>query len=257
MTQAASDSRSSRLAGKVAIVTGASQGIGAAIALRLAADGAIVVVNHRASADKAGEVVEAIRAAGGEAIALQADVSQAMDAKRLVEDVAARFGRIDTLVNNAGIFQYAELPEISEDSFHRHFNINVLGIILMVQAARAHLIATQGSVINIGSAASRGLPATTTIYSATKAAVDALTKTLAKELGPSQVRINTIAPGAVRTEGVIDAGLLGGAWEELIVRSTPLGRIAETGDITPVVSFFASDEAKWITGETLYVSGGC
>jgi 3-oxoacyl-[acyl-carrier protein] reductase len=249
-------SRVGRLAGKVAIVTGASQGIGAAIALRLAADGASVVVNHRASAEKAEAVVKAIRADGGAAIAVQADVSRPVDAKRLVDETVAHFGRIDTLVNNAGVFQYAELADISEDSFHHHFNVNVLGVILAVQAARPHLIESQGSIINIGSAASRALPATTTIYSATKAAVDALTKTLAKELGPRNVRINTIAPGAVRTQGVIDAGLLGGDWENFLVAHTPLGRIAETDDIAPVVAFFASDDARWITGETLFLSGG-
>ncbi len=244
------------LTGKVAVVTGASQGIGASIAMGLAANGAAVVVNHRASPDKAAAVVAAIAAGGGRAIAVQADVSKAADATQLIDRAIAEFGRLDILVNNAGVYHYQALPDIDEGSFHRHFDVNVLGTLLSIQAARPHLVESAGTIINIGSAASRACPATTSLYSASKAAIDSLTKTFSKELGPFNVRINTIAPGAVRTEGVVDAGLMGGDWENLIVAHTPLGRIAETDDITPVVVFFASDSARWITGEILYVSGG-
>ena len=244
------------LTDKVAVVTGASQGIGAAIAIGLAAHGAMVVVNHRASADKADAVVAAILANGGQAIAVQADVSRVTEAALLISRAVSEFGRLDILVNNAGVYHYQELAEITENSFHRHFDINVLGTLLPIQAARPHLVESAGTIINIGSAASRACPATTALYSASKAAIDSLTKTFSKELGPLNVRINTVAPGAVRTEGVTDAGLLGGDWEKLIVAHTPMGRIAETDDITPVVIFFASDSARWITGEILYVAGG-
>lgn len=245
------------LTGKVAVVTGASQGIGAAIAIGLAAHGARVVVNHRASAEKADAVVAAIEANGGRAISVRADISRSGEAAQLIEQAVAKFGRLDVLVNNAGIYNYQPLADITEDSFHRHFDINVLGTLLAIQAARPHLVKSAGSIINIGSAASRANPATTALYSASKAAMDSLTKTFSKELGPCNVRINTIAPGAVRTEGVTDAGLMGGDWEKLIVAHTPLGRIAETDDITPVVVFLASDGARWITGEILFVAGGC
>lgn len=245
-----------KLKNKVAIVTGASKGIGAGIAKSLAAEGAAVVVNYASSKQDADRVVAEITGQGGKAVALQGDVSKAPDVQRLFAETKRTFGKLDVLVNNAGVYQFAALGEITEEQFHRQFNTNVLGLLLVTQEALKLFGPEGGSVINIGSTASRLTPATTVVYTATKGAVDAVTHVLAKELGPKKIRVNSINPGMVETEGVRDAGFLGSDFQKQLEAQTPLGRIAQPADIAPVAVFLASADSAWLTGETVLASGG-
>jgi len=245
----------SKLAGKVAIVTGASKGIGAGIAQALAADGASVVVNYASSKAGADVVVERIAQAGGKAIAVKADVSKADEAQALVDAAVKEFGRLDILVNNSGVYQFAPLEEITEDQFHRQFGVNVLGLLLTTQAAAKHL-GEGASVINIGSVVSHITPADSAVYSGTKGAVDAITGVLSRELGPRGIRVNSINPGMIETEGTHDAGIIGSDFQQHAVSQTPLGRIGQPDDIARAVAFLASDDARWLTGELVKVAGG-
>lgn len=244
------------LEGKVAVVTGASKGIGADIAGGMAAAGASVIVNY--SADRAGAEAVAgnIRRAGGKAEVVQGDVREEHVSRALMQTAVDAFGRLDIVVNNAGYYHYQSLEEITVESFHKHFDVNLLGPILMMREAAALMGPEGGSIINIGSAAARAILPTTAIYSATKAALGKVSAVFAKELGPRKIRVNVVHPGAVETEGVRAAGLLGGEWERGLVEATPLGRIGQVDDITPVTIFLASDEARWITGEAIHVTGG-
>jgi 3-oxoacyl-[acyl-carrier protein] reductase len=245
-----------KLKNKVAVVTGASKGIGADIAKGLAAEGAAVVVNYASSKEGADRVVDEIKAAKGKAIAVQADVAKEADVKRLFDETTKAFGQVDILVNNAGIYQFAALDEITEEQFHRMFNTNVLGLLLATREAARHFNGGGGSVINVGSAVTELHPPTSAVYTATKGAVDAITLVLANELGPRKVRVNSINPGVVNTEGTQTAGIMGSDFEANAVAKTPLGRYAEPGDITPVAVFLASDDSRWLTGETIVASGG-
>jgi 3-oxoacyl-[acyl-carrier protein] reductase len=245
-----------KLAGKVAVVTGASKGIGAAIAKALAAEGAAVVVNYASSRAGADKVVAEITANGGKAVAVQADVAKKPDIERLFAETKKAFGTLDILVNNAGIYEFLPLEKITEDHFHKQFNVNVLGQILATQEAVKHFGSTGGSIINISSVASTSAPAGGSVYSATKAAVDAVTKSLAKELGPRKIRLNTINPGMVETEGLHSAGMVESDFRKQIEAQTPLGRIGQPDDIAPAVVFLASPDAGWITGQSLYLTGG-
>jgi 3-oxoacyl-[acyl-carrier protein] reductase len=245
-----------KLTGKTALVTGASKGIGAEIARRLAAEGASVVVNYASSRAGADKVVSDIVAAGGRAVAAQADVARKGDIERLFAEAAAAFGRVDILVNNAGVYEFAPLENVTEEHFHRQFNINVLGLVLAIQQAAAQFGPEGGSVINIGSVAGNSPAPTASVYSATKAAVNAVTKALATELGPRGIRVNAVNPGMVETEGVHSAGIADSDFRKIVEAQTPLGRIGQPSDIAPLVAFLASDEASWITGETYQVAGG-
>jgi 3-oxoacyl-[acyl-carrier protein] reductase len=245
----------SKLAGKVAIVTGASKGIGAAIAKALAADGASVVVNYASSKAGAQAVVQEITAAQGKAVAVGGDVSKAADTRAIVDAALAEFGRLDILVNNSGVYEFAALGEITEEHYRRQFDINVLGVLLMTQAASRHL-GEGASVINIGSVVTRSPSPESAVYSGTKGAVDAITLVLAHELGPRKIRVNALAPGMVLTEGTQTAGISGSDFESMAIAQTPLGRIAQPRDIATVAAFLASDDAGWLTGEILYASGG-
>jgi 3-oxoacyl-[acyl-carrier protein] reductase len=237
---------------KVAVVTGASKGIGAGIAKHLAAEGATMVVNYSSSKEGADKVVDEITKHGGKAIAVQADVAKKKDIDRLFTETKKAFGRLDILVNNAGVYEFLPL----EQHFHRHFDINVLGLLLAIQEATKYFGSEGGSVINISSSASSSAPATASVYSATKAAVDTITKSLAKELGPRKIRVNAINPGMVATEGQQTAGLLGSDFQKMFESQSALGRIGQPDDIAPAVVFLTSPEADWITGETLLISGG-
>ncbi|OUJ14316.1 glucose 1-dehydrogenase [Acetobacter sp. DsW_063] len=245
----------SKLSGKVAVVTGASKGIGAGIAKALAAEGAAVVVNYASSKSGADAVVAAITDAGGKAVAVQGDVSRKADAEAIVAAAVNQFGRLDILVNNSGVYEFAPLENITEEHFHKLFNINVLGALLTTQAAAAH-IGAGGSIINISSVASRVTPANAAVYSATKGALDAVTGSLARELGPKQIRINAINPGIINTEGTQTANIAGSDMERAIVSQTPLGRAGQVSDIAPLAVFLASDDSGWLTGETLIAAGG-
>ena len=245
----------SKITGKVAIVTGASKGIGAAIAKALAAEGASVVVNYASSKAGADKVVEAIKASGGKAVAIRADVSKAADAQALIDDTIKAFGRLDVLVNNSGVYEFAPLEAITEASFHRLFNINVLGLLLVTQAAAKHL-PEGGSVINIGSGVSRITPPNSAVYTATKGAVDAITGVLSRELGPRRIRVNSINPGMVETEGTHTAGFIGSDFEKRLVAQVPFGRVGQPDEIADIAVFLASKESRWLTGETLIASGG-
>ena len=245
----------SKLSGKVAIVTGASKGIGAGIAKALGAEGASVVVNYASSKAGADKVVEAILAKGGQAIAVKADVSKAEDAKALVAETLKAFGRLDVLVNNSGVYEFAPLEEITEESFHRQFNTNVLGLLLVTQAAAKHL-PEGGSVINIGSGASRLTPPNSAVYTATKGAVDAITGVLAREFGQRKIRVNSLNPGVVETEGTHTAGIVGSDFEKTLAAQTPFGRMGQPEEIADVAVFLASKDSRWLTGETLIASGG-
>jgi 3-oxoacyl-[acyl-carrier protein] reductase len=245
-----------KLAGKVAVVTGASKGIGAAIALHLAAEGAAVAVNYVTSKAGADRVVGEVTGQGGQAVAVQADVSKPADIRRLFAEAKKAFGRLDVLVNNAGIYEFAPLEEVTPEHFHKQFDLNVLGLILATQEAVKQFGPEGGSVINISSVAATAAPATTSVYSATKAAVDAVTKALAKELGPRKIRVNSINPGMVETEGVHAAGIADSDFRKQFEAQTPLGRIGQPRDIGPAAVFLASGDSGWITGETLYISGG-
>jgi 3-oxoacyl-[acyl-carrier protein] reductase len=246
----------STLKDKVAIVTGASKGIGAAIAEHLAAAGAAVVVNYASSKEGADRVVTEITRQGGKAVAVQANVAKHADIARLFADTKKAFGRLDILVNNAGIYEFSPLEGVTEEQFHKHFDLNVLGLLLASKEAMRHFDAAGGSIINISSEASTLAPANTSVYSATKAGVDAVTRSLATELGPRNIRVNSINPGMVDTEGVRAAGLADSDFRKEIEAHTPLGRIGRPEDIAPVAVFLASPAAGWITGETLLVTGG-
>ena len=244
-----------KLTGKVAIVTGASKGIGAAIAKALAAAGASVVVNYSSSKAGADQVVEQISKAGGKAFAVGGNVSKAAEAQGIVAAAIAQYGRLDILVNNAGVYRMMPLEDITEEEFHRHFDINVLGLLLVTQAAARHL-GEGGSIINIGSVVGRTAFPSNAVYSATKAAVDSITGVLAKELGGRKIRVNSLNPGLVETEGSHHGGIIGTDFEKMAVAQTPLGRVGQPGDIAAVAVFLASDDAGWITGERLHASGG-
>lgn len=244
------------LIGKVAVVTGASKGIGASIARQLAAEGAAVVVNYANDRQAAEKVLEAILGEGGQAIAVQADVSSQADVQRLFYQTQRKYGRLDVLVNNAGVFHFEPLQAITPDEFHRQFDVNVLGVILTTQQALEYFDAQGGSVINISSVASRNPGANSVVYASSKAAVDSITLALAKELGPRGIRVNAIAPGGVATEGTRANGVVGSDEERRIVGLTPLGRFGEPQDIAKVAAFLASDQSAWVTGERISVSGG-
>lgn len=246
----------SDLKGKVAIVTGASKGIGAGIARSLAAAGAAVAVNYASSRDGADRVVADIKAKGGRAIAVKGDVAKSADVCRLFEETRKAFGRIDVLVNNAGIYHFQPLEDFTEDEFHLQFNTNVLGTILTAKEAAKRFGPDGGSIINISSVASEQAVPTAMIYSASKGAVDTLTRVLAAELGPRKIRVNAIAPGGVETEGTHAAGVVGGDFEQQMVARTALGRLGQPDDIARVAVFLASDDAAWVTGERLTASGG-
>jgi 3-oxoacyl-[acyl-carrier protein] reductase len=245
-----------KLANKVAVVTGASKGIGASIAKSLAADGASIVVNYASSKEGADRVVAAITTKGGKAIAVQGDVSKQADITRLFAETKKAFGRLDVLVNNAGVYEFAPLGEVTDESFHKMFNLNVLGVILTSQEALKYFGPEGGSIINIGSGASSLNVPTAVTYTATKAAVDSVTRVLAKELGPKKIRVNSINPGMVETEGVHAAGFIGSDFQKFFESQTPLGRIGQTADIAPIATFLASDDSGWLTGELLLASGG-
>ena len=245
-----------KLSGKVAIVTGASKGIGAAIATHLAAAGASVVVNYSSSKGGADRVVDLIAKQGGTAVAVQANVSQKPDIDRLFAETKKAFGRLDILVNNAGVYEFAPLETVTEEHFHRQFNLNVLGLLLTSQKAVEHFDAAGGSIINISSVAGVNPPPTASVYSATKGAVDALTKSLAKELGARKIRVNSLNPGMIETEGTHTAGFIGSDFHKTIAAQTPLGRIGQPDDIGPVAAFLASEDSGWVTGQILLVSGG-
>lgn len=245
-----------KLKGKVAIVTGASKGIGAAIAKHLAAEGAAVVVNYASSKQGAERVVADIESSSGKAIVVQANMAKKPEIERLFAEAKKAFGRVDILVNNAGIYEFSPLEGVTEEHFHKHFDLNVLGLIFASQEAIKHFGSAGGSIINISSVASTAAPANTSVYSATKASVDAVTKSLAKELGPRKIRVNAINPGMVETEGVHAAGIMESDFRKEVESKTPLGRIGQSEDIAPAVVFLASEESRWITGETMRVSGG-
>jgi len=248
--------KNEKLNGKVAIVTGASKGIGAGIAKQFAKEGASVVVNYASSKKDADKVVDEISKCGGKAVAVQGNVARKPDVERLFAAAEKAFGKIDIFVNNAGIYEFLPLEEISELHFHRHFDTNVLGMLLATQEALKHFNAAGGSIVNIGSLASSLTPPTAVVYNATKGAVDAITRTLAKELGPRKIRVNAIRPGMVITDGVLAAGFDQSEFRKALESQTPLGHIGETQDIAPAAVFFASDDSKWITGETLLIAGG-
>jgi 3-oxoacyl-[acyl-carrier protein] reductase len=248
--------KNGKLNGKVAVVTGASKGIGAGIAKEFAAQGASVVVNYASAKSDADKVVDEITKRGGKAVAVQANVAKKSEVQRLFAETEKAFRKIDILVNNAGVYQFAPLEEITEEEFHREFNTNVLGMMLATQEALKHFGPEGGSVINIGSLASSLTPPTAVVYNATKGAVDAITRTLAKELGPRKIRVNSINPGMVITEGAVAGGYTEGDMRKMFESQTPLGRVGQTEDIAPAAVFFASDDSAWVTGETLLIAGG-
>jgi len=245
----------SKLAGKVAVVTGASKGIGAEIAKSLAAEGASVVVNYASSQAGADAVVAAIKAAGGNAVTVGGDVSKAADAQGIINTAIETYGRLDILVNNSGIYEFAPIEEVTEAHYRRQFDTNVLGVLLTTQAAVGHL-GEGASIINISSVVTTVTPPTSAVYSGTKGAVDAITGVLARELGPRKIRVNAINPGMVVTEGAHSAGVLGSDFETMALAQTPLGRIGAPDDIASIAVFLASDDAKWLTGEHIAASGG-
>jgi 3-oxoacyl-[acyl-carrier protein] reductase len=245
----------SKLTGKVAVVTGASKGIGAAIAKSLAAEGATVVVNYASSKAGADTVVAAITAAGGKAVAVGGDVSKAAEANGIIDAAIKNYGRLDILVNNSGVYEFTPIEAITEEQFHRAFNVNVLGLLLTTQAAVKHL-SEGASIINVGSVASRITPPNSAVYSGTKGAVDAITGVLSRELGPKKIRVNTINPGVVETEGTHSGGVIGSDFEKAAIAQTPLGRIGQPGDIASIAVFLASEDSAWLTGEQLLATGG-
>jgi 3-oxoacyl-[acyl-carrier protein] reductase len=248
--------KNGKLNGKVAVVTGASKGIGAGIAKQFAAEGASVVINYASAKTDADKIVDEISKAGGRAVAVQANVAKKGDVERLFVDVEKAFGKIDVLVNNAGVYEFVPLEQVSEQQFHRMFDTNVLGMLLVTQEALKHFNSNGGSIVNISSLASSLTPPTAVVYNATKAAVDAITRTLAKELGARKIRVNSINPGMVITEGVVTGGFHESEFRTMLESQTPLGRVGQTDDIAPAAVFFASDDSKWITGETLVIAGG-
>jgi 3-oxoacyl-[acyl-carrier protein] reductase len=247
---------SKKLAGKVAVVTGASKGIGAAIATHLAAEGAAVVVNYASSKAGADKVVATITGAGGKAVAVQGDVSKLADIGKLFSETKKAFGHVDILVNNAGVYEFGPLENVTEEHFHKQFNLNVLGLLLTTQEAVKHFTPVGGSIVNISSVVGRHAVANASVYSATKGAVDAITKSLAKELGPKKIRVNSLNPGMIETEGLHAVGFAESEFRKQIEANTPLGRIGQPDDVAKVAVFLASDDSGWVTGETLLVSGG-
>ena len=248
--------KNGKLNGKVAVVTGASKGIGAGIAKQLATEGASVIVNYASAKSDADKIVDEISKAGGKAVAVQANVAKKSEVQRLFADAEKAFGKIDILVNNAGVYEFVPLEDTTEQQFHRMFDTNVLGILLVTQVALKHFNSNGGSIINIGSLASSLTPPTAVVYNATKGAVDAITHTLAKELGPRKIRVNSVNPGMVITEGATAGGFTEGDFRKALEAQTPLGRIGQPDDIAPAAVFFASDDSKWVTGETLIIAGG-
>jgi len=244
-----------QLQDKVAVVTGASKGIGAAIAKALAAEGASVIVNYASSKAGADATVDAIQKDGGQAVAVQGDVSKASEAQGIIDAAIKHYGRLDILVNNSGVYAFGPLEDITEEDFHRMFGTNVLGLLLTTQAAAKHL-GEGGSIINIGSVVSRITPPGSAVYTGTKGAVDAITGVLARELGPKKIRVNTINPGMVETEGTHSGGIIGSDFETATVAQTPLGRLGRPEDIASVAVFLASDAASWVTGEQILTGGG-
>jgi 3-oxoacyl-[acyl-carrier protein] reductase len=245
----------SKLKGKVALVTGASKGIGAAVAKALAAEGAAVVVNYSTSKAGAEAVVAEIAAAGGKAVAVRGDVSKATQAQSIVDSAVKQFGRLDILVNNSGVYGFAPIENVTEQEFHRHFDINVLGLLLTTQAAVKHL-GEGSSIINIGSVVTRITPPGSAVYTGTKGAVDAITGVLSRELGPRKIRVNALNPGMIETEGTHSAGFIGSDFETGTVAQTPLGRIGQPNDIASIAVFLASNDSYWLTGEQLLAGGG-
>lgn len=245
-----------KLQNKVAVVTGASKGIGAGIAKSLAAEGAAVIVNYASAKEGAEKVVADIVAAGGKAVAVQGDVSKVADVDRLFAETKSTFGDVDILVNNAGVYEFSPIETITEEHFHRHFNTNVLGLLLVTQGAVKSFGQRGGSVINISSTVTRVTPPGSAVYTASKGAVDSITQVLSKELGPKGIRVNAINPGMVETEGAHTAGFIGSDFQKQIETQVPLGRIGQPDDISPIAVFLASDESGWLTGETLIASGG-
>jgi 3-oxoacyl-[acyl-carrier protein] reductase len=244
-----------KLKGKVAVVTGASKGIGAAIAKSLAAEGASVVVNYASSKSGADAVVSAITSSGGKAVAVQGNVSKAAEAQGIIDAAIKNFGHLDILVNNSGVYEFSPIESFTEEHYNKIFNVNVLGLLLTTQAAVKHL-GEGASIINVGSVVSSLTPPNSAVYTATKGAVDAITGVLAKELGAKKIRVNSINPGMVETEGVHTAGFIGSDFEKGAVAQTPLGRIGQVDDIASVATFLASNDSKWITGELVRTGGG-
>jgi 3-oxoacyl-[acyl-carrier protein] reductase len=247
---------SHKLVGKVAVVTGASKGIGAAIALQMAAEGATVVVNYASSKAGADRVVAEILRQGGKAVAVQADLAKPNDIERLFAEAKKAFGKLDILVNNAGIYEFSPLENVTPEHFHKQFDLNVLGLLLATQEAVKHFGSGGGSIVNISSVVATLAPPNASVYSATKAAVNAITRSLAQELGPRKIRVNAINPGMVETEGLHAVGFAESDFRKQVEAQTPLGRIGQPLDIAPAAVFLASSDAGWITGETLYISGG-
>ena len=248
--------KNGKLNGKIAVVTGASKGIGAGIAKQLAAEGAAVIVNYASAKSDADKIVDEISKVGGKAVAVQANVAKKSEVERLFADAEKALGKIDILVNNAGVYEFVPLEDTTEQQFHRMFDTNVLGMLLVTQVALKHFNSNGGSIINIGSLASSLTPPTAVVYNATKGAVDAITHTLAKELGPRRIRVNSVNPGMVITEGATAGGFTEGDFRKALEAQTPLGRIGQPDDIAPAAVFFASDDSKWVTGETLLIAGG-
>ncbi|QHS51888.1 glucose 1-dehydrogenase [Edaphobacter sp. 12200R-103] len=246
----------SKLSGKVAVVTGASKGIGADIAKGLAREGASVVVNYAASKEGAEKVVSEITQAGGNAFAVQGDVAKEADVNRLFEETRKAFGKLDVLVNNAGVYQFSPIEEFSPELYSRLFNTNVLGTLLATREAVKLFGDNGGSIINIGSAVTELHPPTSAVYTGTKGAIDSITAVLSKELGPRKIRVNALNPGMIETEGVHSAGFIGSDFQKSIEVEAPLGRIGQPNDVTPVAVFLASDDSGWVTGETIVASGG-
>ena len=245
-----------KLTGKIAVVTGASKGIGAGIAKALAAEGASVVVNYSSSKEGAEKTVAEITSKGGKAIVVQGNVAKQADITKLFEETKKAYGRLDILVNNAGIYQFVPLDQVSEEHFYNHFNLNVLGLLLTTKEALKYFGPEGGSVINIGSVASRITPPSSSVYSGTKGAVDSITGALAKELGPRNIRVNSINPGVIHTEGVEAAGIEGSDFEKAAIALSPLGRTGVTDDISPAAVYLASSDSSFMTGEILVLSGG-
>ena len=245
-----------KLKGKIAVVTGGSKGIGARIAKDFGNEGASVVVNYASAKQDADGVVEEISKAGGKAVAIQGNVAKKADVEKVFDEAEKALGKIDILVNNAGVYEFVPFEEVTEQQFHRMFDTNVLGMLLATQEGLKHFNPAGGSIINMGSLASVLTPPTGVVYNATKAAVDAITRTLSKELGARKIRVNAIRPGMVITDGVISGGFHESDFRTMLESQTPLGRIGQTDDIAPAAVFFASDDSKWITGETLIIAGG-
>ena len=243
------------LKGKVALVTGASKGIGAGIAKELAARGAAVAVNYAGSKAGAEKVVAEIKAEGGKAVAVQANVADPDAIGPMIAKVAGELGPIDILVNNAGVYEFAPIDKVTPEHFKKQFSVNVLGLLLTTQAALEHFKPEGGSIINIGSVAAQGVGGAA-VYSATKGAVDSISVALSKELGPKKIRVNSLNPGMVETEGVHAAGFIGSDFQKKTEAETPLGRIGQPDDIATIAAFLASDDAKWVTGQTIAASGG-